>query len=87
MSGATQRAALVMFHVLLRAGSFAIVQPAREVLFTVVARQEKYKAKNFIDTVVHRSGDMLSGWCLRGWHGSDRACRTSRLWQLPVALA
>lgn len=36
---------------------YALVRPAREVLFTVVTRQEKYKAKLFIDTVVQRLGD------------------------------
>ena len=35
---------------------------AREALFTVVPRSERYKAKNFIDTVVYRGGDALSGW-------------------------
>jgi AAA family ATP:ADP antiporter len=34
----------------------------REVLFTVVSREEKYKAKNFIDTVVFRGGDAVTGW-------------------------
>jgi AAA family ATP:ADP antiporter len=62
---------LVVFQVLLRSGTFALVQPAREVLFTVVAREEKYKSKNFIDTVVHRGGDMLCGWLRTGlaWLG------------------
>lgn len=36
---------------------YALVRPAREVLFTVVSRQEKYKAKLFVDTVVQRLGD------------------------------
>jgi ATP:ADP antiporter, AAA family len=34
----------------------------REILFTVVSLEEKYKAKNFIDTVVYRGGDALSAW-------------------------
>ncbi|HEY0337712.1 MAG TPA: MFS transporter, partial [Burkholderiales bacterium] len=44
------------------AGEFALSKPAREILFTAVSRAEKYKAKNFIDTVVYRGGDAASGW-------------------------
>ncbi len=53
---------LAGFQVLRRAGDYALTRPAREVLFTVVARAEKYKAKNVIDTVVYRAGDALGGW-------------------------
>ncbi|MGZ6970544.1 MAG: NTP/NDP exchange transporter [Thermoanaerobaculia bacterium] len=42
-----------------RAAEFALVKPAREALFTVVPREEKYTAKSFIDTFVYRSGDAL----------------------------
>jgi AAA family ATP:ADP antiporter len=45
-----------------RAVEFALVRPAREVLWTVVSREEKYKAKNVIETVVYRGGDAASGW-------------------------
>ncbi len=55
-------AVLIVIQVLRRAGGFAITGPAREVLFTVVTREEKYKCKNFIDTVVSRGSDALSGW-------------------------
>ena len=49
-------AVLVAFQSIRRASNFAISKPAREVLFTVVVREEKYKSKNFIDTVVYRGG-------------------------------
>ncbi len=42
-----------------RALHFSFERPAREVLFTVVSREEKYKAKSFVDTVVYRGGDVL----------------------------
>ncbi|MNT40051.1 hypothetical protein D3C72_1763430 [compost metagenome] len=45
-----------------RAIEFAVVRPAREVLWTVVSREEKYKAKNVIETLVYRGGDAVSGW-------------------------
>ena len=38
------------------------MKPAREMLFAVLGREEKYKAKNFIDTVVYRLGDQIGAW-------------------------
>jgi AAA family ATP:ADP antiporter len=55
-------AALIAFGVARRVGEFAVSKPAREALFTIVPREERYKAKNFIDTVVYRGGDAASGW-------------------------
>jgi len=48
--------------VMRRSGEYAFVRPGREVLYTVVAPQEKYKAKNFNDTVVYRGADAVGGW-------------------------
>jgi ATP:ADP antiporter, AAA family len=45
-----------------RISQYAIARPAREILFTVVDQQSKYKAKNVIDTVVYRFGDVTSAW-------------------------
>lgn len=59
-------AVLLAFQVLRRAGNYSITRPAREMLFTVLAREEKYKAKNFIDTVVYRGGDAVAGWIFAG---------------------
>lgn len=49
--------ALVIFDATQRAVQRAIMRPARETLWTVVSREEKYKAKAFIDTFVYRGGD------------------------------
>jgi AAA family ATP:ADP antiporter len=49
-----------------RAVDYAIVRPGREILFTVVSREAKYKAKNVIETVVYRGGDAVSGWIFAG---------------------
>jgi AAA family ATP:ADP antiporter len=54
--------ALVGFQVLRRAGDYAIARPTREVLFTVVPREDRYKAKSFIDTFVYRLGDQVGAW-------------------------
>ena len=53
---------VVTFQVVRRTGNFAVARPTREVLFTVVAREDKYKAKSFIDTVMYRAGDQLGAW-------------------------
>ena len=64
-------ALLVIFLTVRRAGNFAIARPARETLFTVISREDKYKAKNFIDTVVYRTGDQIGAWTspALGWLG------------------
>lgn len=59
-------AVFVVVMVLRRAGEYAFVRPGREMLYTVVSAEDKYKAKNFIDTVVYRGGDALSAWVKRG---------------------
>jgi ATP:ADP antiporter, AAA family len=50
---------LIVFQVLRRAGNYAFAKPARETLYTILDRDQKYKAKSFIDTFVYRGGDML----------------------------
>ncbi len=49
-------------QVLRRFAEYAIAKPSREMLFTVVDQESKYKAKNVIDTVVYRFGDVTSAW-------------------------
>ena len=57
---------LVIYQVLRRAGNFSFARPSREVLFTVVPREDKYKAKSFIDTVIYRTGDQVGAWSYAG---------------------
>ncbi len=57
---------LVLVGVVRRAGEFAISKPTRETLFTVVDHDDKYQAKNVIDTVIHRGGDAASSWFAAG---------------------
>lgn len=79
-------AVLVVFQVIRRAGNFAVARPAREILFTVVAREEKYKSKNFIDTVVYRGGDAVSGWVFTGLAGAGLGLSGIALIAAPLAL-
>lgn len=58
-------AVFAVVMVVRRAGEYALVRPGREMLFTAVSSEEKYKAKSFIDTVVYRGGDAVSGWLKR----------------------
>jgi AAA family ATP:ADP antiporter len=53
---------LVVFQVLRRSSDYAVARPTREVLYTVLPREDRYKAKNFIDTVVYRAGDQIGAW-------------------------
>ena len=55
-------AAVIVFQVIRRTGNFALTAPARETLYVPLAREEKYKAKNFIDTFMFRSGDQVGAW-------------------------
>lgn len=57
---------LLGFQVTYRSLNFAIQRPAREILFTSVSAEERYKSKNFIDTAIYRSGDAVSGWLFAG---------------------
>jgi ATP:ADP antiporter, AAA family len=53
-------ATLFAFGIVRRAGEYAVSKPARETLFNVLPAEQKYRAKNVIDTLVHRGGDTLS---------------------------
>ncbi len=52
--------------ILRRAGNFALNNPSMEILFTVIPREDKYKAKNFIETFVYRAGDQVGAWGFAG---------------------
>jgi AAA family ATP:ADP antiporter len=54
--------AVVVFQIVRRAGNFAVARPTREILYTVLPREDKYKAKSFIDTFVYRAGDQVGAW-------------------------
>lgn len=70
-----------------RAVHFAVSRPAREALYTVVGREPKYKAKNFIDTAVYRGGDALSGWAFAGLAGLGLGLAPIALIGAPLAAA
>ncbi|MFN8588669.1 MAG: MFS transporter [Candidatus Eisenbacteria bacterium] len=57
---------LAVLIVCRRAANFSLMNPAMETLFTVVSREDKYKAKNFIETFVYRFSDQLTVWGYAG---------------------
>ena len=77
---------VIAFQATQRAANFAISNPAREVLFTVVGREEKYKAKYVIDNVVFRGGDAASGWLFHALRGLGMELNAIALAAVPVAL-
>jgi ATP:ADP antiporter, AAA family len=76
---------VIAFQAVQRAANFAISNPAREVLFTVVDREEKYKAKYVIDNVVFRGGDAVSGWLFNALRGAGLDTGAVSLATVPVA--
>lgn len=57
---------VVALQIVRRAGNYAITRPGREMLFTVVDRETRFKAKSVIDIVVYRGGDALTAWAFTG---------------------
>ena len=56
----------IIFQTMRRASEYGMFVPSRENLFSIVSREQKYKAKNFIDTAVFRGGDVVNGWIYTG---------------------
>ncbi|MEJ8813294.1 MFS transporter [Variovorax ureilyticus] len=78
---------VLVFQVVQRWMNFAIANPARQVFFTVVHREDKYKAKNLIDVVVYRGSDALYGWVYDALHAAGLKIGAIALVALPVAVA
>ncbi|MDB4843879.1 MFS transporter [Gammaproteobacteria bacterium] len=57
---------VVVLQVIRRAGNYAVTRPAREMLFTLVNQETRFKAKPVIDIVAYRGGDMLTAWLFTG---------------------
>lgn len=78
-------AVVIAFQALQRTANFALSNPAREALFTVLAREEKYKAKNVIDVVVFRGADAASGWLFAALRAGGLELSAISLAAVPVA--
>ena len=78
---------VIAFQAAQRTANFALSNPAREVLFTVLERGEKYKAKNVIDIVVFRGADAASGWLFATLRAAGLELSAIALATVPVAAA
>ena len=78
-------AVLVVVQVVRRAGNYAIMRPAREMLYVVLDRESKYKAKNFNDTVMYRGGDAVAGWIYTGLRSLGLSLSHIALIAVPLA--
>jgi AAA family ATP:ADP antiporter len=87
LAAAPVLAVLIAFQALQRTANFAISNPAREVLFTVVARDEKYKAKNVIDIVAVRGADAAGGWFFTALRSLGMEIRSTSLVAIALAAA
>ncbi len=76
-------AVLIIIH---RVGNFSLLRPSREILFTVCSKEEKYRVKNFIDTVVYRGGDALTGWIFAMFLSLGFGLSVIAILAVPVAL-
>ncbi len=87
LGAAPTLAVLLAVGITRRAGEFAISKPVREALYTVAPREERYKAKSFIDTVVYRGGDAFSGWAFGALRSAGLGLSGAAWAALPVAAA
>jgi AAA family ATP:ADP antiporter len=80
---------LVLFaavQVAQRAMNYGLLGPIKEMLFTVVSRESKYKSKNFIDTVVYRGSDVTASWIFKGMMMAGLSISQAAWVYLPVML-
>ncbi len=77
---------LLAVQVAYRSLSFAVQRPAREVLFTSVSVDERYKSKNFIDTALYRGGDAISGWLFAGLSAVISSLQIIAFVTIPIAI-
>jgi len=68
MGIAPSLALLAVFQVTRRATAYALLRPSRELLFTVLRREDKYKVKSVTDTLGYRVGDQIGAWSYGGLH-------------------
>ncbi|GMV04059.1 MAG: hypothetical protein AMXMBFR53_03400 [Gemmatimonadota bacterium] len=76
---------LMGVQVLRRGWNYGMMKPAMEALYTVIPREDKYKAKNLIDTFVYRSGDQVGAWSYDGLTAAGLGLTAIAFLNVPVA--
>ena len=77
---------IAVFQVVRRASDYAIARPTREVLYTVLPREDRYKTKSFIDTFVYRLGDQVGAWSVAGLRAIGDNAATAAMVAVPIAV-
>ncbi len=84
MGVAASLSLLAIFQVARRAAAYALMRPSREILFTVLKREDKYKVKSVTDTLGYRTGDQLGSWSYHGLQGLGLALGTISWIAVPI---
>jgi AAA family ATP:ADP antiporter len=87
MGVAASLALLAVFQVARRAAAYALMRPSREILFTVLKREDKYKVKSVTDTLGYRTGDQLGIWSYHGLQGLGLDLNTISWIAVPITAA
>jgi AAA family ATP:ADP antiporter len=85
LAAAPLLAVLILFKAVRGASHHALERPSREILFTTVDREARYKSKSFIDTVVYRGSDTVSGWAQAGLKALGMSMTGLSLMAVPLA--
>jgi ATP:ADP antiporter, AAA family len=75
---------LATFQVIRRAAAYALMRPSREVLFTVLEREDKYKVKSVTDTLGYRVGDQLGIWSYGGLRAIGLTLNSISFFAVPI---
>jgi AAA family ATP:ADP antiporter len=84
MGIAPSLALLAVFQVVRRAAAYALMRPSREILFTVLRREDKYKVKSVTDTLGYRTGDQIGAWSYGGLHALGLSLASISFVAIPV---
>src|ERR1700730_807482 len=85
MGIAPSLALLAIFQVARRIAAYALMRPSREILFTVLPREDKYKVKSVTDTLGYRTGDQIGAWLYGGLHALGLELRSISFAAIPLA--
>ncbi|MDP2955515.1 MAG: hypothetical protein Q8N53_03770 [Longimicrobiales bacterium] len=78
---------LMAVQVVRRGWNYGMMKPAMEALYTVIPREDKYKAKNLIDTFVYRAGDQVGAWSYDGMMAAGLGLTAIAFVNMPIAAA
>jgi AAA family ATP:ADP antiporter len=86
MGMAPSLALLGVFQVVRRAAAYALLRPSREILFTILSREDKYKVKGVTDTLGYRTGDQIGAWSYGALHALGLGLSSISFVAVPVVV-